>query len=487
MACLAKMKRSPNVLSSIHCGMIAPPFSLKGSMNLLVGLGLIVCLFVSEMGDPRSVDDLWVTLLVLAVVCMAVPGMALFQAWFLKKRRALEDVSEQEALAIWNRMSVCHTGVWLIASVMIVSSLRWHDVVRTNLGLGSVPFLDDMLLLLPIVLSVFGSWWIHSSMLQMSSRSGPKSHSNSPSNQSRESGIGLLRIRLVAGAVLLPLGSLVLIKDVSSGLMTGDAWASGSGWFFGCLVGSLLGIAFAFAYPHLLMWVWPTREMEDERLATRIRSFCDRNRLGVRSIRVLDTGMRVSNALVFGFWPTGRVILVSDQMLATFSPDQTMAVIRHEAGHIRHRHFAQRLVWFLLPVAVGLVASLLLVFLGVWDGATARRFWVSSPAEITAGTFLSAMMVLSTTMVYFWFFVRRRLFEMEWEADEWSCRRAEDVGVESARRQMVSTLERMACEHPAGLEGGSLVHPSYASRIERLAEAATRTSEAVARTMSSAT
>ena len=57
-------------------------------------------------------------------------------------------------------------------------------------------------------------------------------------------------------------------------------------------------------------------------------------------ICIWHTRHGVANAMVTGFSPRPRYILLSDLLLENLEPDEIEAVFCHEIGHIRHRHIA---------------------------------------------------------------------------------------------------------------------------------------------------
>ena len=422
-------------------------------MNLLVGLVLIVCLFLSELSQPTPVENLFPALIALFLVSVSIPGLAFFQAWFVMRRQSLQDSDDEDIDKTLSRMSACHSAVWLVASLMIVSTLRWPDIVRANWNLDYWPVLDEIMLVLPIVLSLFASWLIHAS-LHKSPRGTPNTRILSRLRKCffvRESwSTAGFQLRYLAALFLLPLALVALLNDLNGS--TFGSWARA-----GMLVTT---VAIVTLYPIALLWLWPTRAIDDEKLGARIKAFCRQERLGVFDVRVLNTNGKFLNAVVIGLIPNTRIILLTDALIERFSQPELMAIVRHEAAHIQLHHFAKRLVWILAPMGI-------ILGFGCVSG------WFSHPqagaGSIDFGGFATELGVLifAGYLGYLWFFIRPKAIEMEFEADSKACQIGGRTDQEAVRN-LTDALLRMAVYSPTHYESDSLGHPSFAKRIESI-------------------
>jgi len=72
-------------------------------------------------------------------------------------------------------------------------------------------------------------------------------------------------------------------------------------------------------------------------------------RLGFRysNILVWNTRHLMANALVTGFIPWVRYIVLTDRLIDELTPEEIEAVFGHEVGHIKHHHLVFYLVFFL--------------------------------------------------------------------------------------------------------------------------------------------
>lgn len=78
-------------------------------------------------------------------------------------------------------------------------------------------------------------------------------------------------------------------------------------------------------------------------------------------VRLWDTSMRTSNAVVIGFFPGFRTLLVTDRLLAELPADQLRLIILHELAHVRRGHLWLRIA---AVAPAWLAAAMLVQWLG---------------------------------------------------------------------------------------------------------------------------
>ena len=122
-------------------------------MNLAVGFVILFCLFCSEYSAAGSADHLQLRLGGIALLTCLVPMLALLQTFAVNRRRKLQQVDDALWERVCSRVSSCHTAVWLAASVATIYVFRWHDVVRAEWGLDRFVLVDEILILMPVLLS----------------------------------------------------------------------------------------------------------------------------------------------------------------------------------------------------------------------------------------------------------------------------------------------------------------------------------------------
>ncbi len=98
--------------------------------------------------------------------------------------------------------------------------------------------------------------------------------------------------------------------------------------------------------PSIAKRVWATRAW-DAQDPSWLRELAGRDRGFRVEMRVWDTGMRHANAVVVGFYPGFRLLLLTDRLIRDLPPDQLRLIVLHEFAHIRRRH-----IWFRLAAVI---------------------------------------------------------------------------------------------------------------------------------------
>lgn len=180
--------------------------------------------------------------------------------------------------------------------------------------------------------------------------------------------------------------ALGLVAVVAAGLVllallgASPVWWWLAAWALGILVSAVLG----FVGPVLIAPLFfRFRPLDDPALRARFESLAARAGVPVLGVFEMKASAKTrrSNAAVAGFGRTRRVI-VTDTMLAEFSPAEIESVLAHELGHQRHRDP-------LSGLAVG--AAISFVMLGVAAllyGATYRALGLSGVNDVAGLPFL---------------------------------------------------------------------------------------------------
>jgi Zn-dependent protease with chaperone function len=140
--------------------------------------------------------------------------------------------------------------------------------------------------------------------------------------------------------------------------------ATSNSWEISAAIKSLLCVLvmmpIVFAVPYAMLWCWSTEELEgiDDDLSSisnsRVAWIKELWKHHVpRSPQILfwSTNNRVACAMVVGWLPPLRCLVLSDALLQKLNDDQLRMVILHEIAHVRRWHVWLRFV----PVMVGTV------------------------------------------------------------------------------------------------------------------------------------
>jgi len=169
-------------------------------------------------------------------------------------------------------------------------------------------------------------------------------------------------------------------------------------------------------------------------------------------VRVWDTGMKSYNAVVAGFLPGLRSMIVTDRLLAEMPRQDLAMVMLHEIAHVRRYH-----IWLRM-----------LVLLPSWAGAGLVSAAFPSTPIITVASNLVAVVVTLLSL-------RWIAHATEYDADRWACVRSLDLPAElqppcryqgAADRYCQALRWVTRQDHSPGK--ASWLHPSVDDRCARL-------------------
>jgi STE24 endopeptidase len=97
-------------------------------------------------------------------------------------------------------------------------------------------------------------------------------------------------------------------------------------------------------------------ELPDSPLRTDVLALAHKDGVDVGEVFGVDASRRTTgaNAYVNGIGHTKRVVLY-DNLLKDFSPDQVRSVVAHELGHVKHRDVPRGLLWLAIVAPAGML------------------------------------------------------------------------------------------------------------------------------------
>jgi Zn-dependent protease with chaperone function len=176
---------------------------------------------------------------------------------------------------------------------------------------------------------------------------------------------------------------------------------------------------------------------------------------GVGKIRVMrwETGGRTYNALVAGFVPPLRTLLISDRLMDELPPSQIAMVVLHEAAHLRRRHMPLRM----------------LAILPAWGaGALVTHSLGGHEWAMAGGTMFG---ILSTLLA-----LKVVAYRTEHDADIQACRMAQQIAGEvpdvpatyhEAAQALADGLWRVTADQPSSRRA-TWLHPGIRQRVAKL-------------------
>jgi STE24 endopeptidase len=194
-------------------------------------------------------------------------------------------------------------------------------------------------------------------------------------------------LSLVLVVVGLPLGAVAEQRARDFGLSTQDwggwigdaAKSAGIGAVFAALGGALLmalirrfprswwalGAAAAVVFSAVFVSYSPVlidplfnkfTALPDSPLRTEVLALAHKDGIDVGQVYKIDASRRTTgaNAYVNGIGHTKRVVLY-DNLLKDFTPDQVRSVVAHELGHVKHRDVPRGLLWLAIVAPAGML------------------------------------------------------------------------------------------------------------------------------------
>ena len=337
--------------------------------------------------------------------------------------------------------------------------LAWIGVAHAVFGWGSMiselsilqvsMFAQACWLLLPAMLLSIGLWNAEISANRLS----PAAVGESPSDNLHRSGIAivarcrelLIRFRGSLAWLVLPIVALMAIADVARVLPIPTQSLQHA-------LPILAIVLVVVGLPLAMRWIFtttPMRTSDDRWLSDLTRH------AGLRNLRLRrwDTGLRTHNALVAGFVPPVRTLMVSDRILAELPASQIAMVVLHEIAHLKRRHLPLRML-AMIPAWIA--------------GYLVTQAMAGSPWSEGVGLLVGLVLTMAIlAAVSHW---------SEHDADVHACLIAERMGGrvehvpptrDQAAAALSAALRRVTWEH-ASLQKNTWLHPSVARRTRRL-------------------
>jgi Zn-dependent protease with chaperone function len=154
--------------------------------------------------------------------------------------------------------------------------------------------------------------------------------------------------------------------------------------------------------PPLLVWLWRCRPLPAAPLREAIAALCRRERIGYREIMLWTPFEgRMATAAVIGAFPFSRYLLLTPDLLRLLDPEEVIAVMSHELGHVRYRHLYYFLFFFLCFFAF----NFLYYDLGqAWLLTTTPALKLLESPGATPEIFLSLLEIVPLLLLYLIFF-----------------------------------------------------------------------------------
>lgn len=372
----------------------------------------------------------------------------------------------------YHQWKLVHLALVAGLQVAVLFVFHWDTVVRKVWGLENTVLVDEVLILTPMLVAVVAGWIAGYRVEQAIHLAvdGPGTRFMSL----RQYVIYKVRqnLGLVFGPMLLYLG----LQESANQVF---AWwhVDPTTQFYASL--SLGGIVI-LSMSWLLTRILDTTPLPAGPLRRRLEAIARRAKFRYTDILVWRTHGNMANAMVTGFLPVPRYVLLSDALLENLPPEEVEAVFGHEIGHIRHRHLPYFLAFFVLSISalgLGMTAARLLMpeSWGVTPLGDELPTWSSYSWPSVAVHVGEGLLFLA----YFWLVFGHLSRQCERQADVFGCKLVappDDDGHTEPRlhpygvRVFMQALQRVAELNGINPEMPTWRHGSIASRIRYLAK-----------------
>ena len=233
--------------------------------------------------------------------------------------------------------------------------------------------------------------------------------------------------------------------------------------YFPAIVGLVMMAVAFLAMPFLLRLFLGLKPLPAGPLRDRLERTAVRLRFGYSNVLVWNTKNLFANALVTGFIPWLRYIVLTDRLIDELTDDEIEAVFGHEIGHIKHHHLLFYLAFFLASfIALGQFWEIVKDWItqdNIMDWLKTMPLFGDDIRNTlkTYSSFGKLGLLAIFTVLVFGFLSRR----CERQADLYGAR---TVSTDA----FVSALEKVAYINGIRRDRGGWLHPTIAQRVEFL-------------------
>lgn len=234
-------------------------------------------------------------------------------------------------------------------------------------------------------------------------------------------------------------------------------------WLLAWIVISLFSIFMAEFYSTLIVPLFnKQRPLEDGELKQKISDFAERAGFKLDNVYVIDSSKRSSraNAYFTGLGKKKRIVLF-DNLINDFSPDEIVAVLSHEIGHFKKRHIHKSLALSVINTGIVLYLFGLFVGLDVFSQALGVE-----EASFHTGAIVFAILYSPVSTIT-GIFMNKLSRKNEREADDFAA-------YYNQGDNLIAALKKLARENFSNLTPHpwhvflNYSHPPLAERVERL-------------------
>jgi Zn-dependent protease with chaperone function len=360
------------------------------------------------------------SLLTLGIVVVLV----LFAAWLSQRTISLlhrYPERREDILAGYDRGRRFQNLALFAGYVAILAVAGWGWAIKEFWRWdGRLLPLPEIPLLLPLLVMMVLSWacWFGADRAAHRALHPGAGPDEVPAIFAERGTYVLFHLRAKLGMVLIPLGLLILQKEVRYRM----GWTQDQGDDWLQVLGLLSLLVVIVLMPLLVRVILGLERLPDGPVRRRLMAVA--RRLGFRctDLLVWNTRGGMANAMVLGLFPWPRYVVFTDRLLEEFHLEEIEAVFGHEIGHVKHQH----MLYYLGFLAV----SILVVALTVGRlGPLLARWGLVLPTGNEEGSFglfhrelVAALPLVAALLAYIFVVFGYLSRRCERQADIFGCR-----------------------------------------------------------------
>jgi Zn-dependent protease with chaperone function len=222
-------------------------------------------------------------------------------------------------------------------------------------------------------------------------------------------------------------------------------------------------LAVAMVGPEMIQRFWRCKPLENGSHRSRIEFLC--NKAGLKYANILHWpifGGRMITAGVMGLIKKFRYILVTDALLRYLEADEIEAVIAHEIGHVKRKHFLFYLIFFTGYMLISYATFDLILYTIIFTEPLLRFFTDLGFNQSTLTSVSISLIIILIFLLYFRYIFGYFMRNFERQADCYVYTLF-DTG-----KPLISTLEKIALTSGQPPDRPNWHHYSIKERISYL-------------------
>jgi STE24 endopeptidase len=372
-------------------------------MQLAILTAILAALAASETEGGPVANLAW-RLVLVGVAPLVAPLTALaFGRRFVAATKGDNEAADDHT----SRLLAVVFALWLGAVALTLFVAQWPRIVTSNWQLASLPLVDELLILAPVIGSLLLVWAALYRLERIAQVARCRARNLQPPPGQLTSYLWI-RTRHYLGLVLLPPLIIITLFETLAALGIAVGNLDSAWWLMLPLLLTMLVLM-----PLAVRRIWPTTPLGAGALREALDAICRGRNCHVRDILVWRTGGTMANAAVVGLSRRLRYVLLTDALLEDLTPREVAAVVRHEVAHLRRWHLPLRLALLALPLVAWLAIK------RVWPEVESLSRWLTVPG--TTAQIFSAIAPPLAMLLYALIVVGRYSRALEHDADLDAC------------------------------------------------------------------